>query len=90
MSIRSIGQEEPPQAAWERAVRQAVRTLKYGSVEIVVHDGRVVQIETREKVRFAAGGQSSPDDRGRESFHESRADRTIGAEAKARAEETER
>ena len=68
----------------------AVRTLRYGSVEIVVHDGRVVQIETREKVRFADAGHRPPDDRGREPFHESRADRTTGAEASAKAEEAER
>lgn len=35
----------------ERIV-QALRGLRYGSVEIVVHDGRVVQFERRERVRF--------------------------------------
>ena len=35
----------------ERIV-QAIRGLRYGSVEIVVHDGRVVQFERRERVRF--------------------------------------
>ena len=52
MSIRSIGKEGAAEAAWERTVRQAVRTLRYGSVEVVVHDGRVVQIERRERVRL--------------------------------------
>jgi hypothetical protein len=36
----------------ERRILQAVRSLEYGSIEIVVHDARVVQIERREKVRF--------------------------------------
>ena len=45
--------KDAPEAAWERAVRHAVRALRYGSVEVQVHDGRVVQVETREKVRFA-------------------------------------
>jgi hypothetical protein len=90
MSIRSIGKEDASETAWERTVRQAVRTLKYGSVEVVVHDGRVVQIETRERVRFAEAGHRPPDDRGREAFHESRADRATGAEARAKAGETER
>jgi hypothetical protein len=29
-----------------------VRELRFGSIEIVVHDGRITQIERREKVRF--------------------------------------
>ena len=36
----------------ERRILQAVGSLAYGSVEIVVHDSRVVQIERRERVRF--------------------------------------
>ena len=51
---------------WERAVVEAIRALRYGSVEIVVHEGRVVQIETREKVRFDEAGRRRPDSRGRE------------------------
>lgn len=31
---------------------EAIRTLRYGSVEIVVQDSRVVQIERKEKIRF--------------------------------------
>jgi hypothetical protein len=37
----------------ERRVLDAVRGIRFGSVEIVVHDGQVVQIERKEKVRFA-------------------------------------
>ena len=37
--------------AVERAILDAVRDLRYGSVEVVVHDGRVVQIEIKKKVR---------------------------------------
>ena len=51
---------------WERAVVEAIRALRFGSIEIVVHEGRVVQIETREKVRFDEGGRRRPDIRGRE------------------------
>ena len=36
----------------EQAVLRALRGLRYGSVEVVVHDGRAVQIERREKVRL--------------------------------------
>jgi hypothetical protein len=42
----------------ERIV-QALRGLRYGSVEIVVHDGRVVQFERRERVRFDRGEEST-------------------------------
>jgi hypothetical protein len=51
---------------WERAVVEAIRSLRYGSVEIVVHEGRVVHIETRAKVRFDEAGRRRPDIRGRE------------------------
>jgi hypothetical protein len=53
-------------ADWERAVVEAIRALRYGSVEVVVHEGRVVQIETRAKVRFDEAGRRRPDIRRRE------------------------
>jgi hypothetical protein len=37
-----------------RELRQALRTIRYGAVELVIHDGRVVQLERREKIRFDA------------------------------------
>lgn len=33
---------------------QALRDIRYGSVEITIHDSRVVQIEKKEKVRLVA------------------------------------
>lgn len=38
--------------AWVEIVEREVRTLRFGSVQITVHDGRVVQIETSSKIRF--------------------------------------
>ena len=35
-----------------RELRQALRSIRYGAVELMIHDGRVVQLERREKVRF--------------------------------------
>jgi hypothetical protein len=35
-----------------REILRAVRGLRYGSIEITIHDGEVVQIERREKVRL--------------------------------------
>jgi hypothetical protein len=53
MSIKSVGMSTQDDADWVRTVRQSVAALRYGSVEVLVHDGRVVQVETRRKVRFA-------------------------------------
>ena len=35
-----------------RKIVEALAGIRYGAVEIVVHDGRVVQIERKERVRF--------------------------------------
>jgi len=35
-----------------RALREALRGIRFGAVELVIHDGRVVQLERREKVRL--------------------------------------
>lgn len=39
------------QDVWEY-IQQAVESLKFGTVEITVHDGKVVQVERKEKLRF--------------------------------------
>jgi hypothetical protein len=44
----------PPPALepWLAFVAQKVRGLEYGSIQIVIHDSRVVQIEATERRRF--------------------------------------
>ena len=37
----------------ESAIAHAIRSIRYGSVEIVIHNAKVVQVERREKLRFA-------------------------------------
>jgi hypothetical protein len=37
----------------------AIAGLRFGSVEVVVHDGRIVQIERTEKVRLDSIGKRS-------------------------------
>jgi hypothetical protein len=37
---------------WIEVVQQQVSSLRFGVVQITVHDSRVVQIETTERVRF--------------------------------------
>lgn len=69
-------------------MRRAVAGLRYGSVEVQVHDGRVVQVETREKLRFSEKDRH-PDDRRRRQESHVRADRTPGG-AVPSEEETNR
>lgn len=40
-------------------VERALKGLRFGSVELIVHDGRVVQIERKEKVRLGERGEES-------------------------------
>ncbi|MBL8501756.1 MULTISPECIES: YezD family protein [Nitrosomonas] len=39
-------------------ILRAVANIEYGSIEIVIHDNRVVQIECREKIRVNQSGSS--------------------------------
>ena len=36
-------------------ILRAVKSIRFGSVEITIHDSRVVQIERKEKVRPGGG-----------------------------------
>jgi len=38
--------------AWLELVRNHVHSLKFGTVQITVHDSRVVQVERVERLRF--------------------------------------
>ena len=35
-----------------REILRAVRTIKYGTIQLSIHEGRVVQIDKTEKVRL--------------------------------------
>lgn len=39
-------------SAVEQAILLALKGIRFGSVEIIVHDSKVVQIERKEKTRF--------------------------------------
>lgn len=43
-----------PSADWLEVVRRKVDDLRFGSVQIIVHEGRVTQVESLEKTRFPA------------------------------------
>ena len=49
---------EQQHESWEKAVQEAIRSLRFGSVVVVVHEGKVTQIEKREKIR---PDESKPD-----------------------------
>jgi hypothetical protein len=70
----------------EKRVLAALRGLRFGSVEVLVHDGRIVQIERREKVRLAESGRRQPDNRKRITNDIEGADRISGSAAPERDE----
>ena len=82
MSSNSVDIEDnglaTEEAVWPRQVIEAVRGIRYGSVEVIVHDGHVVQIERRVKVRLNTADRRPPEGRGRETNHERRAHPTHG------------
>ncbi len=45
---------ESQKTEWLEVVRKNVAALRFGSVQITVHDGRVTQVESIEKTRFVA------------------------------------
>jgi len=49
-----------PEPEWIAVLRAKVEGLRYGVVQIVVHDGRVTQIERTERTRLSAGPEAGP------------------------------
>ncbi|WP_019537610.1 YezD family protein [Paenibacillus ginsengihumi] len=37
---------------WKERIAQSLNGIEYGTVQIVVHDGRIVQIERMERKRY--------------------------------------
>lgn len=56
MSAASAHSELPSSQLpdWVSLVREKVEGLRYGVVQLVVHDGRVTQIERTEKTRISS------------------------------------
>ena len=46
---------------WVALVREKVESLRFGVVQLVVHDGRVTQIERTEKTRLPASREHAAD-----------------------------
>lgn len=43
----------------DQEILKAIKNIKFGSVEVVIHDSKVVQIEKKEKIRFQASSNGS-------------------------------
>jgi hypothetical protein len=50
----SSNEDKQNKPEWEQIVTRNVKPVNYGTVEIVIHDSKVVQIDTKHKVRLAA------------------------------------
>jgi len=44
--------QTPDTDPWLEIVRQKVEAMRFGSVQIIVHEGRVTQVESTEKTRL--------------------------------------
>lgn len=53
-NARSSGEQ------WWEVVRDQVGSLRFGAVQIVVHNSRVVQVERTERVRFDEAAKETP------------------------------
>jgi len=51
MAIQQYEQQRDQEFLQE--ILRAIQGIRFGSVEITIHESRVVQIERKEKVRFA-------------------------------------
>ena len=61
MSEAILPSKPDPTPEWLRVVQNKVETLRYGVVQLVVHDGRVTQIERTEKTRIYSPSANSQD-----------------------------
>ena len=52
--VPATSSNNPPD--WIALVREKVEGLRFGVVQLIVHDGRVTQIERTEKTRITSGG----------------------------------
>jgi hypothetical protein len=64
--METANNNAPALPEWLEVVRRQVASLRFGSVEIVVHDSRVTQIEKIERVRL---DKPLPDDQRTKTKH---------------------
>ena len=51
-NVKVFADQEVVNGEAESRILQAVKGIRYGSVEVVIHNGKVVQVERREKLRL--------------------------------------
>ena len=56
---------------WVEIIRRKVGTMRFGSVQLTIHDGRVTQVESTEKTRLPAEQDDARDSRTKNS-HDAR------------------
>lgn len=49
---RDVQEQRADEAGIQQEILRAVKDVRFGSVEVVIHDSKVVQVERREKIRF--------------------------------------
>lgn len=59
---KNVGVRVVQDGAWLEIVRQKIGSLRFGVVQIVVHESRVVQIEQTERIRLASSSAKVADD----------------------------
>jgi hypothetical protein len=50
----TVTPEAPTAPPWLKLVRERVSGLRFGTVQIVVHEGRVTQVDSTERTRLPA------------------------------------
>ena len=55
----SEGEQSVDEVAMLMQVREAIRSLRFGQVTVIVHDGAVVQIDRLERRRLTRGGSGA-------------------------------
>ena len=50
------GSNDPWSRELERVVRDALQAIRFGTVTLVVQDGRVIQVDKNEKIRINRAG----------------------------------
>jgi hypothetical protein len=56
----SMGDTATPDAETVREILSALKDLRYGSLEITIQDGKVVQLERKEKRRLKSDEAKTP------------------------------
>ena len=51
MASEVINYEVSDAKIWQR-IKEQVNKVEYGNVNITIHDGKIVQVETSTKIRF--------------------------------------